>query len=212
MRHALATAIVLLTLGGAAHAKELSVNGGGFFEIAGGATIPIANASYTNFADTTGKLALRFGWNFRIKSMFYFAPYLMTDWTPINTNDRTFSANAIANLDAGFHRFRFAFGGSFVIHAWIFEFMIRLAFGAENLRGSIVYPVIGRQEYSSWAFLFNPSVVGTFRVHKNVYVGAELGVPISTEHTFGSGITRIAFTAVDLEVLAILGFRFGWTD
>ena len=210
------TCLALALLSGCASApppqapKPPSINGGGFLEIATGAAIPIADSSYDKFADPTGKLSLRLGWTIRLTKIFHFAPMVLVDWIPTNTDDATYSNGAL-RLDAGFHRVRGLVGGSFNIHLWIVDFGLRLGLGADYLRGSIVYPIVGRTAYSSVSFAFEPQLVTNFKVHRNVYIGVNVAVPIA-QHTFGSGIGKVDFTSADFDVLGVLGFRFGAAD
>jgi len=169
-----------------------------------GISIPIADSDYKNFADPAYKLGLRGGVVFYVLPSFGIAPEGEFDFIPMNSNDATFQRNS---LDAQFYRERALLGARFIVPFGIGSFYLRAMFGVDHIGGSVAVNVAGARfstDYSSTGFTFEPGAGVQFNIVKHVVIGFTTGFPIAT-HDFGSN--KPHFTAVDVDFLAVVGFR-----
>jgi hypothetical protein len=184
-------------------------------DVGTGVALPVSDSDYKNLADPSFKFALRAGVVLYLHPKFGFAPELEFDWIPINSNDKTFDSNP--GVDARFHRVRFLAGGRFIVPFGIGSFYARLALGVDHITGNVKIsypiPIIGgtvgtNVSLSSTAFTIEPGLGVQFNVVKHLVLGFFLGFPIAPNHDFGSGNSSHPFTAVDVDLLAIVGARF----
>jgi hypothetical protein len=169
-----------------------------------GVSIPIADGDYKNFADASYKLGVRGGVVFYVLPMLGIAPEVEFDFIPMNSNDSTFQRNGI---DAQFYRERGIFGARFIIPFGIGSFYARAMFGVDHIGGSTAVTIAGARfstDYSSTGFTFEPGLGIQFNIIKHLVIGFATGFPIAT-HDFGTN--RAHFTAVDVDFLAVVGFR-----
>lgn len=169
-----------------------------------GISIPIADSDYKNFADPAYKLGLRGGVVFYVLPNFGIAPEGEFDFIPMNSNDATFQRN---NIDAQFYRERGLIGARFIIPFGIGSFYLRAMFGVDHIGGTASVTIAGARfstDYSSTGFTFEPGAGVQFNIVKHVVVGFTTGFPIAI-HDFGNN--KPHFTAVDVDFLAVVGFR-----
>jgi len=175
-----------------------------FGDFVSGVSIPIADSDYKNFADAAFKLGLRGGVIFHVLPMLGIAPEAEFDFIPMNSNDSTFQRN---NIDAQFYRERGIFGARFIIPFGIGSFYARAMFGVNHIGGTTAITIAGARistDYSSTGFTFEPGLGIQFNIVKHLVIGFTTGFPIAT-HDFGNN--RPHFTAVDVDFLAVVGFR-----
>jgi hypothetical protein len=177
-----------------------------------GISIPLGDGNYRKFADPSYKLGIRAGAIFYIGNKFGVAPEGEFDYIPVNTNDGTYQNNG---LDAIFNRVRFLAGARFIVPFGIGSFYARAMIGVDYITGSIGVIVLGNRistGYSSTAFTFEPGVGVQFNVYKHLVVGLTTGFPIAAHDTGNNhplpGLNNSAFTAVDIDFLAVFGVRF----
>ncbi len=169
-----------------------------------GISIPIADSDYKNFADASYKLGIRGGVVFYVLPNFGIAPEAEFDFIPVNSNDGTFQNNG---FDAQFYRERGLIGSRFIIPFGIGSFYLRAMFGVYHIGGTVSVNVIGNRistDYSSTGFTFEPGLGVQFNIIKHLVIGLTTGFPIAT-HDFGNN--KPHFTAVDVDFLAVVGFR-----
>jgi len=196
----LAAALVLLCARTTSAAPKMGV----MVDFINGISIPIADSDYKNFADASYKLGLRGGVVFYVLRNFGIAPEGEFDFIPANSNDSTFQRNG---LDAQFYRERGLIGSRFIIPFGIGSFYLRAMFGVDHIGGTVSVTVLGNRistDYSSTGFTFEPGVGVQFNIIKHLVIGFATGFPIAT-HDFGSN--KPHFTAVDVDFLAVVGFR-----
>ena len=132
------------------------------------------------------------------------APEAEFDFIPMNSNDSTFQRN---NIDAQFYRERGIFGARFIIPFGIGSFYARAMFGVDHIGGTTAITIAGARistDYSSTGFTFEPGLGIQFNIVKHLVISFTTGFPIAT-HDFGNN--RPHFTAVDVDFLAVVGFR-----
>jgi len=195
-----ATALLLLC----ARTTYASPKIGVMVDFVNGVSIPIADGDYKNFADASYKLGVRGGVVFYVLPMLGIAPEAEFDFIPMNSNDSTFQRNGI---DAQFYRERGIFGARFIVPFGIGSFYARAMFGVDHIGGSAAVTIAGARfstDYSSTGFTFEPGLGIQFNIVKHLVIGFATGFPIAT-HDFGTN--RPHFTAVDVDFLAVVGFR-----
>jgi hypothetical protein len=195
-----ATALLLLCARTAYASPKIGV----MVDFVNGVSIPIADGDYKNFADASYKLGIRGGVVFYVLPMLGIAPEAEFDFIPMNSNDSTFQRNG---LDAQFYRERGIFGARFIIPFGIGSFYARAMFGVDHIGGSTAVTLAGTRfstDYSSTGFTFEPGLGIQFNIIKHLVIGFATGFPIAT-HDFGTN--RPHFTAVDVDFLAVVGFR-----
>jgi hypothetical protein len=208
-RMALAAFAAVTVAARSAEARDLKV--GFMADFVQGLSIPIADGNYKKFADPSYKLGLRVGAVFYVRHNLGVAPEAEFDYSPVNTNDATYQS---VGIDAQFNRVRGLFGGRVIVPFGIGSFYARLAIGVDYLTGSlgVILPVIGRQStpYSSTAFTLEPGVGVQFNIVRHLVLGVTSGFPVAFHDTNKplTNLSTSAFTAVDIDFLAVLGVRF----
>lgn len=195
-----ATALLLLC----ARTTYASPKMGVMVDFVNGVSIPIADGDYKNFADAAYKLGVRGGVVFYVLPRLGIAPEAEFDFIPMNSNDATFQRNGI---DAQFYRERGIFGARFIVPFGIGSFYARAMFGVDHIGGSASVTIAGAKfstDYSSTGFTFEPGLGIQFNIVKHLVIGFATGFPIAT-HDFGTN--KPHFTAVDVDFLAVVGFR-----
>ena len=195
-----ATALLLLC----ARTTYASPKIGVMVDFVNGVSIPIADGDYKNFADASYKLGVRGGVVFYVLPMLGIAPEAEFDFIPMNSNDSTFQRNGI---DAQFYRERGIFGARFIVPFGIGSFYARAMFDVDHIGDSAAITIAGARfstDYSSTGFTFEPGLGIQFNIVKHLVIGFATGFPIAT-HDFGTN--RPHFTAVDVDFLAVVGFR-----
>jgi hypothetical protein len=178
---------------------------GGLVDFVNGISIPVSDSDYKDYADVSYKLGLRAGVIFYVHPRFNVAAEGEFDFIPINSNDKTFQNNSI---DAQFYRERGLIGGRFIVPFGIGAAYARAMFGVDHIGGTTaVNTPIGRfsTDWSSTGFTFEPSLGVEFEIVKHLVIGFSTGFPIAL-HDFGQN--KPNFTSVDIDFLAVVGFRF----
>ncbi|HEX6834982.1 MAG TPA: hypothetical protein VF334_00340, partial [Polyangia bacterium] len=86
-------------------------------------------------------------------------------------------------------------------------FYARAMFGVDHIGGTTSVTIAGARfstDYSSTGFTFEPGLGIQFNIVKHLVIGFTTGFPIAT-HDFGNN--KPHFTAVDVDFLAVVGFR-----
>lgn len=195
-----ATALLLLC----ARTTYASPKIGVMVDFVNGVSIPVADGDYKNFADAAYKLGVGGGVVFYVLPRLGIAPEAEFDFIPMNSNDSTFQRNGI---DAQFYRERGIFGARFIVPFGIGSFYARAMFGVDHIGGSAAVTIAGARfstDYSSTGFTFEPGLGIQFNIVKHLVIGFATGFPIAT-HDFGTN--KPHFTAVDVDFLAVVGFR-----
>lgn len=181
-------------------------------DFASGIAIPISDDNYTKLADPSFKLSLRAGVVFYVSRYFGVAPELQFDYLPVNSDDGTFKQN---NIDAKINRIRALAGGRFIVPFGFGSFYARVALGVDYITGDFsasAFGVTGSTSSSSTAFTVEPGVGVQFNIHRHIVVGLYMGFPIAPSHDLAITVAGFDFhhdfDAVDLDLLATIGFRF----
>jgi hypothetical protein len=181
-------------------------------DFASGVAIPLADDNYNKLADASFKLSLRAGVIFYITRNFGVAPELQFDYIPVNSDDHTFADN---NINAKINRIRALAGGRFIVPFGIGSFYLRVAMGVDYITGSFTAGAAGvtvSTSGSSTAFSIEPGLGVQFNIAPHIVVGFYAGFPISPSHDFNVTLAGFnfqqKFDAVDLDLLATIGFRF----
>jgi hypothetical protein len=178
---------------------------GGLVDFVNGVSVPVSDSDYKDYADASYKLGIRGGVVFFVHPRFNVAAEGEFDFIPINSNDKTFQNNQI---DAQFYRERGLIGGRFIVPFGIGAAYARVMFGVDHIGGTTSVSVFGQRfstDWSSTGFTFEPGVGVEFQIVKQLVIGFSSGFPIAI-HDFGQN--KPNFTAVDIDFLAVVGFRF----
>ena len=177
---------------------------GGLVDFVNGVSVPVADSDYKDYSDASYKLGFRGGVVFFVHPRFNVAAEGEFDFIPINSNDKTFQNNQI---DAQFYRERGLVGGRFIVPFGIGAAYARAMFGVDHIGGTASVTIAGARfstDYSSTGFTFEPGLGIQFNIVKHLVIGFTTGFPIAT-HDFGNN--KPHFTAVDVDFLAVVGFR-----
>jgi len=202
--------LILLCARTASAAENMKV--GFMIDFINGISVPISDSTYKNYADVSFKTGVRAGVVLYLLRNFGIAPEGEFDFIPVNSDDNLFENN---NIDARFYRVRGLIGGRFIIPFGIGSFYLRTMFGIDHITGSTTVRAGGFSASSDWSstgFTFEPGLGIQFNVVRHIVLGFSTGFPIAL-HDFGSNnqASRLLgvnnFTAVDVDFLAVFGFR-----
>lgn len=220
-------ALAILALWSTISAAEPRVRG--FAEAGFGASVPLADDNYRKLAAASFKASLRGGLELTLSRWVKLAPELQIDLIPVMTNNSSYAPTPLtpSGIQTSFQRYRFLGGLRLLFDFGFGSAMVRFLVGADYLSGSEGLSAVDQftgevlhfnYNYSSEGRLtVQPGVGVQFRFLKYGIAGVSLDVPIAF-HDFGltwdrryvlfdaAGVNR--FTAVDLDLLATIGFRY----
>ena len=173
-----------------------------------GATVPIGDSDYKKFADASFKLGVRAGAVLYISDRFGIAPEAEFDFVALMPDSTDFpSSSGTVNVSTSLNEERGMFGARYIIHFGIGSFYLRTMIGVDHIGGTThgsVGGISGSTDFSSTGFALEPGFGIQFNNIKHLVVGFTSGFPIAF-HDFGNN--RPHFTAVDVDFLAVVGFR-----
>ena len=210
---ALILAVSTLLCVSTTHAYEASPRTAFMLEFASGVAIPLGDSNYNKFADPSFKLSLRAGVIIYLAHNLGIAPELQFDYIPVNSDDGTYADN---HIDVNANRIRALAGGRFIVPFGIGSFYVRLALGVDYITAEYSGSAAGftaSTTRSSTAFTLEPGFGVNFNIHRHIMIGLYAGFPIAPSHDIsiteaGFALLTPKFDAVDLDLLATIGFRF----
>jgi hypothetical protein len=202
----------------------------GYVEAALGASVPIADSNYRNFAQATFKPSLRGGLELRVFKRLAVAPELQLDIVPVKTNDSTYRPTHLVGIsdgvyvDTSFVRYRVLGGVRFILNFGVVAAFARFLVGVDYLNGSEGEPFsvhgTGRMMYfslplSSTAFTVQAGIGVQFRFLKYGIAGLSIDLP-TANHDFGFAngypkrdlVNIHSLKALDVDLLTTIGFRY----
>lgn len=177
-----------------------------FFELSGGASIPVGDDDWDNTGEPSPKLRLRAGGSGDNK----IGGFVAADWTPQQTDAQS-SSGPFASTDISAHRFRFLIGPQLDAKlSGPLTFTGRVAIGADIARVSGDFTVVGvRSEFSDTDIGFAFEVGGGLWARfGNLQVGGELALPIGLHDDVADEQGEITFEWTSYDVDIMFGVRF----